>query len=126
MPRYSQFGDVDPRGWQRAYALEFDVPRQAAGNMEICVRHTGDFLYKELFLRVEMFGDGATAYVDTVRVQMADDTGRWLGKGSFGLYTLRTPLSLTLPRDSVVHVEISQALADDAPVGIRNLGLISE
>lgn len=126
MPRYSQFGEVDPQGWRREQALAFDVPQQAAPNLEICVRHTGSFPYKELYLRVELFGSGGDIYADTLCVPMADDAGRWLGKGSFGLYTLREPLGVKLPADSLVHVEITQVLSDDSPVGIRNIGLISE
>lgn len=87
---YSEFETFPGAEWLYTDSLTF-VPSGMAdsivsGTLLVAVRHTRGYRYQNLWLEVAyppLGGTDSTAMVrDTISLELADDYGRWLGKGS--------------------------------------------
>ncbi|MDE6206486.1 MAG: gliding motility lipoprotein GldH [Muribaculaceae bacterium] len=98
---YSAFGTMSDAAWAYARPLNFtvDTLRDAGpveGKLLLTVRHTAGYEYANLWL--ELTTDLDHSAPDTINLRLADDYGRWLGKGSGPsvqiVDTLARPVSL--------------------------------
>ncbi len=76
--------DLPETGWDSSNALKFDVsildPATPA-NFYINVRNADGYPYSNLYLFVKTkFPDGKVSH-DTLECILADDKGKWIGKG---------------------------------------------
>ena len=70
--------------WPREECTEFQVNLLDSSEykLALALRHNIDFPYKEIWCAVAMRSDSADWYIDTVRVQVTDSLGYWLGSGN--------------------------------------------
>ena len=125
-PSYAGFADVPPEGWPYADTLYIEpvLPDSVAvGRLAVAVRHTDGYEYRNLWLEIATpMLDSITA--DTANVSLADDYGRWYGRGTGVSYmTVDTlPGSYYLTRGRPAQVR--HVMRVDTLPGIEQIGII--
>ena len=82
--------------------------------------------YRNIWLLVQQNITDTTFVSDTVEITLADSQGKWLGKGSEGLYQLSVPYktSITLDSTRAYLVRIRQVMRDNPIKGIEKVGVL--
>jgi len=123
---YAGFADIPADGWAYADTLDIEptLPDSVTvGRLAVAVRHTNGYEYRNLWLEIATpMLDSVTA--DTVNVQLADDYGRWYGRGVGVSYMTADTLpgSYCLTRGRAVRVR--HVMRVDTLPGIEQVGLI--
>lgn len=125
---FHSFHSVSPAGWERNDTLRFDVflPDSAA-SYSLCVelRHRVSYPYCELPVVLTLTNDSlSTPFQDTVQLAVADDQGRWFGRGWGDLRTVASSF-LSLPagvKDSC-RLTLTNLLPDSILSGVNDIGV---
>jgi gliding motility-associated lipoprotein GldH len=121
---YEQFVTVKDQTWNSSDIVHFNVnisDTASAHNVYIAVRNTGQYEYSNLFMFVTAFSPNGSKTRDTTEVMLANEHGKWLGKGSAAVYTLYYPYrqNVRFPLRGIYQFDIEQAM------WIRNLKHVS-
>jgi gliding motility-associated lipoprotein GldH len=121
----SQYQFIDSDGWAYGDTLTFSPELStpiADGCLTLSLRHTNEYIYSNLWLEVTTTDSLATR-VDTINVVLADELGRWQGRGIgtdfqntdtlFSRIRLRRPVTI-----KVRHIMRVDRLTDIEQVGI--------
>ncbi len=125
-PSYAGFADIPAAGWPYADTLDIEpvLPDSVAvGRLAVAVRHTNGYDYRNLWLEIATpMLDSVVA--DTVNVELADDYGRWYGRGVGVSYmTIDTlPGSYCLTRGRSARVR--HVMRVDTLDAVEQIGLI--
>lgn len=122
---FSEYRTIDDEGWAYGDTLKYNfVPRDSVvnGALSLSLRHTNDYIYSNIYLEVTV-ADSLTMRRDTLAIRLADDFGRWYGRGigtDFQVsdtidrdITLRRPVTI-----GVRHVMRDAMLKDIEQVGV--------
>lgn len=87
--RYHVYQSVPGKeGWNKSDSLTFHLPVEipvGEYRMEIGVRYTGEYPYRDIWLSVtESEGDALPSRTDTLHIYLADEKGRWMRGGAIG------------------------------------------
>ena len=123
-PFYEEFVSL-PQSWNSSNILHFDVnisDTTTAHQVYISVRNTGKYEYSNLYLFVTAHSPNGNVVRDTVEIILADERGKWLGRGAASVYTLFYPYktNIRFPMPGIYTFDIEQAM------WIRDLGNISD
>ena len=91
----------------------------------INVRNTTDYPFSNLYLFIKtIYPDGKVA-MDTIQLQLADKSGKWLGKGIGKLRDNQVLLmkDIRFPYTGKYVFEISQAMRVNKLKGIKDIGM---
>lgn len=119
---------IEESQWSKEEAAHFEwVIEDTLTRYDLYInfRNTSDYRYSNLFMfLIIRFPDGKISR-DTIECQVADRTGRWLGKGWGDLKENELLLSsgLEFPFSGKYEFLIIQAMREDILDGIRNVGL---
>ncbi len=113
-------------GWAYNDTLSFDslcVDSVTSGRLAVSVRHTNGYLYSNLWLELTTV-QGDSLHRDTVNVPIADDFGKWYGRGvGVSFATIDTlPQRYTLQRSMPVYVR--HIMRCDTVEDIEQIGLV--
>lgn len=94
-------------------------------NIFINVRNTTDYPNCNLFLFIATTSPNGFTQLDTVECFLADDQGKWLGKGFGFIRDNQIPYkrNIRFPLKGDYKFEIKQAMRTDSLVGIYSLGI---
>lgn len=122
---YSEYHSLDDEGWRYGELLRYEfMPEDSivTGDLALSLRHTNDYIYSNIFLEVTI-ADSLSTVRDTLAITLADDFGRWNGRGigtDFRIsdtiakgITYRRPVAI-----SVRHIMRDEILKDIEQVGI--------
>jgi gliding motility-associated lipoprotein GldH len=123
-PFYEKFISL-PQTWNSSNVLQFDVnisDTTTAHHVYISVRNTGKYEYSNLYLFVTAHSPNGNVVRDTVEIVLADERGKWLGKGAASVFTLYYPYKTTIsfPMPGIYTFDIEQAM------WIKDLGNITD
>lgn len=129
---YAIYKPVNPGGWQRDSGVDFDMAIDVdsvnfvAGryDMVLSVRHNVAYPYSDLWVVVETSGMHQDIRTDTVRMQFADSSGRWLGEGARSLRIVNDTVARDILVDQSWQVRVTQVMTDDAIKNITDVGVI--
>jgi len=124
---FCSFRSLKESNWHKDSVLRFDVPvtdSLSALDVLIEIRNTNDYPYKNLWLFVHCTTPSGESRRDTVECLLADDFGKWQGKG-LSLFELAIPYeqNIRYPRTGTYSYRIKQAMRDDVLKGISDVGL---
>lgn len=124
---FAEFHNIEPRGWAYGDSISFipialdstTVNRQ----LKVAIRHSNDFLYRSLWLEVSYPDITGRQHSDTVKLDLADSYGRWLGKGLGPSFQIEGTAShsVAIADSSVVNVRHIMRL--DTLRGIEQVGI---
>lgn len=90
---YFEFREISPEGWAMNSVCNYDVVLDTVHTytMMVDIRHAGNYPYQNLWLFAERMSPDSTVVRDTIACELADDKGKWLGKGSGSVYLFTVP-----------------------------------
>ena len=107
-------------------SFDFDVPDTTTKyNFYFNIRNTDDYPYSNIYIFMHTkFPNGKMAN-DTVEFVLADETGRWYGKGQGDLHDNRFIFrsNVRFPLAGKYHVDIEQAMRMEQLPGVLNAGI---
>lgn len=125
---YHQYRTVSSQGWEREDTLSFALPDSTlAGHcyqLEIGLRHTENYAFRDIWIAVLRPHSSSTAY-DTIHLELADTEGKWYGKGNAStFYQFQAPagtiyLAYTDTLLQLVHLMKTPCLKGITDAGIR-------
>lgn len=114
--------------WATADVAKFVAPINdtvSYNNIFINIRNTTDYPNCNLFLFVATTSPSGATRIDTIECFLADDQGKWLGKGFGYIRDSQIPYKhqVRFPVKGDYKFEIKQAMRTDSLVGIASVGI---
>jgi gliding motility-associated lipoprotein GldH len=115
-------------GWKADNALKYSVDIKDPStpvNFYLNVRNADGYPYYNLYLFVKTKLPNGKETNDTLQCILADEKGKWLGKGIGDLYDNQIPFKMNtrFPMAGTYSFEISQGMRDDNVPLIMDVGL---
>ncbi len=119
---------VPVTGWHQDSFISFSFPvEDTIGNYEISliIRNDGRYEYSNLFLFINTTAPGGQGIRDTVEIRMADERGKWLGRGIGGKYTMEVPFKtqVKFPQKGTYSIEVLQGMREEELEFVTDIGL---
>lgn len=94
-------------------------------NIYINIRNTTDYPNCNLYLFIATTAPTGVTQIDTVEYFLADDQGKWLGKGVGYIRDNQIPYkrNVRFPQKGDYRFEIKQAMRTDSLIGISSIGV---
>ena len=126
---FEEYIEVKGANWQKENIASFEFEAKdtvTAHNLYLNIRNTGSYEYSNIYLFVTMQGPNGGALRDTVNCVLADNRGKWLGKGIGDLWDLRIPYigGFKFAQSGKYVVSLEQAKrVEEGLEGITDVGL---
>jgi gliding motility-associated lipoprotein GldH len=126
---FEEYIEVENANWQKENVASFKFTTKdtvKAHNLYINVRNTGEYAFSNVYLFVTMQGPNGGLLKDTVNCVLADNRGKWLGKGVGDLWDLRIPYvgGFKFAQSGDYTVTLEQAMrVENGLNGITDVGL---
>lgn len=120
--------EIPERGWDSSNVISFAVDVKdpsTPADFYINVRNADGYPYSNLFLFVKTkFPDGKQSN-DTLECMLADENGKWIGKGIGDIYDNRIPFkrNVRFPLPGIYTFEIQQGMRVNSVPLIMDVGL---
>lgn len=124
---YDSYEHAPVSGWEKNDTLVFDVPRMtAAGNyrQQIGLRMTGTYPFTSISLIVEQkVIPSGRVLTDTLKCQVTDERGNFLGQGISAYQYSFDLKELTLNSGDSLHVTVRHNMKREILPGVSDIGL---
>jgi len=122
---FEEFRSFQDQTWNNNDILHFNVnisDTTIAHNVFVSVRNTGKYEYSNIYLFVTAHSPNGSMVRDTLEITLADERGKWLGKGATSVFTLYCPYrqNIRFPVPGIYQFDLEQAM------WIKNLKHISD
>jgi len=126
---YEKNNEIIGNAWKSSDIMTYNVDITDTGkpyNLYINIRNSGMYSYSNLYLFIKTRFPDSTYFLDTVECVLADETGKWLGKGTGNVIFNRIPykMNFRFPQKGNYAFYIEQGmrvteLSDIMDVGLR-------
>lgn len=122
------YSKIDSNGWPaeviQTFTFEITEPAMLH-NVWLAIRNDNSYSYSNLWLFVKLVPPSGAVVTDTVQILLADNRGRWLGKGFAGVFESRYALrqQFIFPEKGTYSLEIQQGMRAASLKGITHVGL---
>jgi gliding motility-associated lipoprotein GldH len=125
---YEEFITIPGQTWSNKNILHFNVnitDTTTAQNVLISVRNSGKYAYSNLYLFVTAHSPNGAVARDTVEIMLADERGKWLGRGAASIFTLYYPyrINIRFPLPGIYTFDVEQAMWIKELKDINDIGL---
>lgn len=110
--------------------FKVDIEDTAAFHqMYFLIRHDDAFPYANLWIRLQVKGPGDSVFVEGPRIekQLADQQGKWLGKGLGDVWEHRIPLRMQempdLKQPGIYEIRVEQIMRSNPLPAVLQVGL---
>jgi gliding motility-associated lipoprotein GldH len=119
---------IDTNGWTAGQFIRFEVPvedTQGAYSIFLQVRNDGRYETSNLWLFITTHSPTGATLRDTLECRLADEEGRWQGRGSGGRFSLEIPYryQVRFPEKGTYLFEIEHGMRTNTLSYITDLGL---
>lgn len=128
---YHRFYPIRNNSWAKEVPVEFSIDSLPAGSGRSCdivleLVHNSQYPYRNIWFIVQQNLTDTLFVTDTVEITLADPQGKWLGRGSSGLYQLSLPYKRSLPLDSARSYQliVTHAMKEGTIKGIEKVGIL--
>lgn len=125
---FGEYKTIPRAVWHRDSVVVFQVPVTDTlqnHNLYVNVRNDIKYKYSNLWLFIDIIQPGdSTSVTDTLEVTLADQTGKWLGKGFGGIKTSETLFrkNVFFPVAGNYQIQIKQGMRGQLLEGITEVG----
>jgi len=121
--------EIEADGWSKYYKPSFTAEIRdtlSAYDISISLRNTHKYPFRNIFLFVTTTSPSGLSIKDTVEYQLADEKGKWYGKGLGDLHNLTVPLktNILFPVSGEFNFKIEQGMRKENLPGISDIGII--
>lgn len=123
---FSSFTSLPESGWVYGDSIEImAVGLDSVGErkLTIGVCHSDEFLYRNLWLEISYRDRRDSLVRDSINIAMADDHGRWLGKGLGASYQCEVPLPDQADIADSTRIAVRHIMRLDTLRGISKIGI---
>ncbi len=125
---FESYGDIDHAGWGKDSVLvfNFDIKDTVqANNLYINLRNEGNYPYSNIWLFLSIDSPDGTSLADTIEISLADNAGKWLGRGLGGLFDNQFVYrsNIYFPQRGTYQFNIQHGMRDEMLKGIRGVGI---
>ena len=125
---YEQYKSFPIEGWLKDSAAVFSAPIDdtlAMHNIYINLRNTSSYQYCNIFFFVKATAPTGAYAIDTVEYMLADQYGRWYGKGFSKMLDNRLIFRkfVAFPQSGIYTFEIRQGMRAEVLPHISDVGL---
>jgi len=125
---YEEYKTIQSSGWEKDSVARFNVTidkHYLSYNLSINVRNRGDYPYSNLWLFVDITAPDHTKISDTIEYQLALPNGKWIGKGTGGMYSTQFPFreNVSFPSPGNYTISVRHAMRTNSLTGITDIGL---
>ncbi len=124
-PAHSEWQTISAGGWPYGDTLRFNADRAdsaAVSGVALAVRHTDSYAYSNLWLEVAYTHADSTV-ADTFNLVLADEFGRWHGKGSGVTFQFTDTVALSRRPDTASVIVVRHIMRVDTLQGIEQVGI---
>lgn len=128
---YYRFYPINNARWERPTSVDFFLDSLAATpdkryDISLEIVNSNHYPYQNLWLYVQQNLTDTLFVTDTIQVKLTDAYGKWLGKGSAGLYQLSVPYKTRIPIDSTraYLIRVRHGMKDNSVKGIEKVGVL--
>ena len=119
---------IPPAGWYKDEAVNFNVnvdDTLSDYNFYLILRNDNNYRYSNLFVFLNTIMPNGNKTRDTLEIILADNTGKWLGKGWSSIKENKVLLkkNLRFPLKGEYRFFIQQAMRVDTLKGITDVGV---
>lgn len=120
--------DLPVQGWNYQNKLIFDVPITdtiAQYNLYLNVRISADYLFSNLYLNLHSTTPSMQKQIERKELILADENGKWLGKGLGDLYDYQVPVKekFRFKENGIYRFELEQNMRNDTLTGVISSGI---
>ena len=125
---YKQVKDIPEASWSKNNVLGYQFTIEDTlqpYHVYLDVRNTTKYRYQNLYLFIETTSPAGQSVRDTFECVLADDRGRWYGKGWGDVYENRIPYKrfIRFPRAGTYSIDIQQAMRTANLKHITDIGV---
>jgi gliding motility-associated lipoprotein GldH len=125
---YEDYYNIDPEGWHKDSIASFNFSIDDTiqyYNLLINTRNLEAYSYSNLWLFVDVIAPDSTVFNDTVEFRLAQPNGKWLGKGSGGVYLcefmFRT--NIFFPETGDYKIKLQHGMRDEKLAKLKDIGI---
>ena len=124
---YESWKDIELLGWHEDSLCVFPFSIEKTNlsyNINLGVRNTNIYPYQNMWLILDISGPENFNYQDTVKVNLADNTGKWYGKRSASFYSYVLPLygGLNFSKSGDYTISVKHGMRTEELPGVVSLG----
>lgn len=128
---FSESKDIPGSEWNKNNILSYNFKIEDTlqpYNVYLNVRNTSKYQFRNLFLFIETTSPSGNTVRDTFECILADDRGRWYGKGWGDVYENKIPYKeyIRFPSKGTYSIEIQQAMRRTNLKHITDIGVVIE
>lgn len=126
---YFNYQTLPSGGWSKDSVLNFDINVEdtvSVYNVLIHLRHFGTYPYQNMWLFLESKRPhDSIARKDTIEFYLANEFGKWLGKGSGALKEMPVlyKQQIQLPDSGLYRLSIRHGMRDSVLIGVNDVGV---
>jgi len=125
---FSHTESIGTEGWSSDDYVSFEILVEDTVNvhsLDLHLRNDGRYAYSNLFLFIRTFAPTGASIVDTIECQLADKSGKWLGRGIGGQYQHTIPYKkdVVFPFKGMYIIEVEHGMRSNPLQQIKDLGL---
>lgn len=124
---FYQFHPISRSAWHKDSVLRFEVAVHdtlSPHDVFVELRNTNQYPYRNIWLFISVQKPSGEIRRDTLECQLADDYGKWYGKGlSLYEYAIPYETGTVYPQSGTYIYTVTQAMRDDLLAGISDVGL---
>ena len=126
---FQKVKDIPESGWNKHNVLSYTFSIEDTlqpYHVFLNVRSTSKYNYRNLFLFIETTSPQGHTVRDTFECMLADERGRWYGKGWGDVYENQIPYKkfIRFPKSGNYSIEIQQAMRTSDLKHITDMGVI--
>ncbi|MCD6346058.1 MAG: gliding motility lipoprotein GldH [Bacteroidales bacterium] len=119
---------LDTAGWLADDFVQFTAEVEDLDqefDIDIHLRYDGRYAYSNLFLFIDTYAPTGVSLRDTLECMFADRSGRWLGRGIGGHYTLEVPYKqrVKFPYKGSYRFKIQHGMRAEKLEHIKDIGI---
>lgn len=122
---FSEYHTLGGNGWKYGEILNYDfTPRDSVvnGDITLSLRHSNDYIYSNIYLEVTI-ADSLQHRCDTIAMTLADDFGRWKGKGIGTDFQMSDTIARGITLHRPVKIAVRHIMRDEVLEHIEQVGV---
>ncbi len=122
---HGDFRNISPEGWDYNDKITF-IPELTDsvfdGALAVAIRHTNDYIYSNIYIEVAV-KDSIGQRRDTFNIALADEFGRWYGRGIGTDYQLSDTVYPSIRLHSPAMITVRHIMRNDKLQDIQQIGI---
>lgn len=125
---FDQYTSIENNQWETqnklAYKINIDDTVHT-NDLYLNLRNTNDYPYSNLFMFLTITDPTGKYKTDTLELQLANDKGKWLGKGIGSVFLTKVLLlhNFRFEHTGIYQVDVEQAMRSTTLDGITDVGI---